>query len=429
MDKNTIFSIIFYILIIGGVILLHNTNLNLLLQLGNNQLDNIIVNDNLNTNETIQVYKYVNNGHRGFIKFSTFDGVNQYLYNKEITRYEGNEKDAYFAALNNGVQDRYLNNLILSIQNESTNKDDQVRIASSLVQNLPYHDPRDTYSVVYPYEVVANNGDVCEGKSLLLSYILKRMGYGVALLVYDEENHMAVGIKTIDKFSYKNTGYAFIETTSPSIITDDSGEFSFGKISSTPRVIIINDGNIFENLTIEYNDATLLKHLDEISSGNDELSASNYRKYEFLMYKYGIEFNNEYITEDPSNKPLCDDNEALCNDICFSQCDDGSIPICENGKGVCHKSISYNNFDDINRQNDDIFQSFNKYALCSGIICNDKCYTLCDDGSKPVCAFNKAICYQQAINQVSSNNCEVECNGHIYDWYNCLQNCNYRKLG
>lgn len=47
----------------------------------------------------------------------------------------------------------------------------------------------------------------------------------MALLDFDAEKHTAVGIRSAQEYAYKNTGYAFIETTTPLIITDGNGEY------------------------------------------------------------------------------------------------------------------------------------------------------------------------------------------------------------
>ena len=47
----------------------------------------------------------------------------------------------------------------------------------------------------YPYEILYENKGVCSDKSRLLACLLKELGFGCVLFVYNSENHEAVGIK------------------------------------------------------------------------------------------------------------------------------------------------------------------------------------------------------------------------------------------
>lgn len=102
----------------------------------------------------------------------------------------------------NGItttQKNSLNELVRQIKLLTANKDDQARIAISLVQNIPYdYSKLGTVStnVRYPYEVLYENTGICEEKSLLLTYLLRELGYGIVLFEFKQENHMAVGIKS-----------------------------------------------------------------------------------------------------------------------------------------------------------------------------------------------------------------------------------------
>ena len=103
--------------------------------------------------------------------------------------------------------------------------DDQARIAISLVQQIPYDWQTFGLENRYPYEVIYDNTGVCEEKSRLLAFLLRDLGFDVVLFSFESENHMAVGIMCPVQYSYKNTGYCFVETTEPTMITYSQGEY------------------------------------------------------------------------------------------------------------------------------------------------------------------------------------------------------------
>lgn len=92
----------------------------------------------------------------------------------------------------------------------------------------------------------------------MLAYLLRELGYGVVLFEFNSENHMAVGVKSPIQYSYLNSGYAFIESTSPTIITDSQGNYvEAGKLTSTPQIIQISDGSSMTTISEEFDDACI----------------------------------------------------------------------------------------------------------------------------------------------------------------------------
>ncbi|MDP3991884.1 MAG: hypothetical protein Q8P79_00020, partial [Nanoarchaeota archaeon] len=99
-------------------------------------------------------------------------------------------------------------------------------------------------------------------KSELLTFLLRELGYGTAIFYNQPENHESVGIKCPVEESYKGTGYCFVETTGPSIITDDSIEYFGGIVlESKPEIILISDGYGLSRGLQEYRDAELMKRM------------------------------------------------------------------------------------------------------------------------------------------------------------------------
>ena len=143
-------------------------------------------------------------------KFLSMSSTNEFFLRGERRRLVD-----YFRYLNDALQRRYLDELICKIS-EITRKDgDDARVAISIVQAIPYgKSPRfQGKGGRYPYEVLFDNCGICGEKSLLLGLILRELGYGVALFEFEQDNHMALGIKSPIELTYLKTGYAFIEST------------------------------------------------------------------------------------------------------------------------------------------------------------------------------------------------------------------------
>lgn len=104
--------------------------------------------------------------------------------------------------------------------------DDQiVELVLSFVQNIPYDnikakrilfgnemDP--SAAPDYPYEVLYTKTGVCSDKSILAYSLLTELGYGASFFIYNEANHMAIGIKCPENYSNYDSGYCYAETTS-----------------------------------------------------------------------------------------------------------------------------------------------------------------------------------------------------------------------
>ena len=92
---------------------------------------------------------------------------------------------------------------------------DAVCNAIAFVQSLDYIPDNDMDYPKYPIETLNDKGGDCEDKSILLCGIIKAMGYGSALLIYD--NHCAVGVMGTNlvgtHFEKDGKNYYFIETS------------------------------------------------------------------------------------------------------------------------------------------------------------------------------------------------------------------------
>jgi len=280
-------------------------------------VDTILV-QNYETGGSTDIFNYILRGKTGLISTTLYQGVSnqqqsvakpaiciRYLSDpapctqEEIRLY-------YLKYLDEPTQENGLNELIEQIKLKTSNRDDQARIAISLVQNIPYdyanlNSTTRTKSTKYPYQVLYENHGLCGEKSLLLAYLLRELGYGVVLFEFNSENHMAVGVQSPIQYSYLNSGFAFIESTSPTIITDSQGDYvGVGKLTSTPHIIRISNGSSMTSISEEYNDArTFYQVYNQITQIHDTygnvLNQYQYSRWllldnqwKSLVRKYGI---------------------------------------------------------------------------------------------------------------------------------------------
>ena len=120
--------------------------------------------------------------------------------------------------------------------------DEYLELLANFVQSIHYKTEGDYR---YPVETVIDKFGDCDDKSMLLTGLLTRAGFDAVRLVFEEEKHAAVGIKTNDSTVYPNAdGYSFIETTDYSYVTDKSFTFEEGtSLESTPVIVSVGTGS------------------------------------------------------------------------------------------------------------------------------------------------------------------------------------------
>lgn len=126
--------------------------------------------------------------------------------------------------------------------------DEYIELIVKYVQSIPYCHVHGTLEEERPIgcprtpiqTLVEGTGD-CDETGMLMAVLLHREGFPVSLLNFEEEWHMAVGLR-IEGEGFDGTGYAYVEPTTFSYISDVPEILEGGiTIESSPVVIPMGD--------------------------------------------------------------------------------------------------------------------------------------------------------------------------------------------
>lgn len=108
-----------------------------------------------------------------------------------------------------------LNQLKKIAAKDNLTNDQLVELTLSFVQTIPYDQNKDLEEgqLNYPYELLYRQLGVCSEKTFLAVMLIRGLGYGAAILDYDEVNHAAVGIACPAEYDVYDSGYCYAETT------------------------------------------------------------------------------------------------------------------------------------------------------------------------------------------------------------------------
>ena len=236
------------------------------------------------TDPTSRSLPFTLKGRSGTVSVTLYRGLSSHLDAKRPAFY-GN----YLEYVNDPEQAEAIRAIAHSLHTQYGSGDDAARAAISLVQHIPYDyagmSARSS-DLRHPYQVLYENTGVCSEKSVLLAALLKEMGYGVALLSFDSQSHMAVGISCPSQYAYRGTGYAFIESTRPSIPTYAEGDYlGVGQLTTVPAVISVAGGKSFGSIGEEAADADEYRSLLAMGQVMDSY---HYSRWQTIVAKYDI---------------------------------------------------------------------------------------------------------------------------------------------
>ncbi|MFY9982746.1 MAG: hypothetical protein WAK75_09285 [Methanoregula sp.] len=153
--------------------------------------------------------------------------------------------DSYLEMVNDPAQDQMYTDLIAQFRkirdDEGLSSDEYLELMAAYTQSLTYETTPDN-PTKYPVETVVEGAGDCDDKSVLLAGLLSREGYKVSLLLFSPESHMALGVGSPDSL-YKDTGYAYLETTNLSYVGVPPDELEGGVVlTSEPLVVPLGNG-------------------------------------------------------------------------------------------------------------------------------------------------------------------------------------------
>ncbi len=172
---------------------------------------------------------------------------------KAMYLYENFTKDEwlplyYRAFINDTHQEPFYTDLLAELRtvrdHEGLDSDRYLELLAAFVQAIPYRTDDRLVEPKFPIETFADGYGDCDDKSLLLAGLLAREGYAAALLYFEEEQHMAVGVKA-PGCGFSGTEYAYLEVTNASYVGIPPQELADGTvIASEPLVIPVGDGTL-----------------------------------------------------------------------------------------------------------------------------------------------------------------------------------------
>jgi len=168
------------------------------------------------------------------------------VYDHTIPEQEWRE-GIYQVLIGDPAQEGFYAGLLGQLRSErdthSLCEDEYAELLAVSVQSIPYENQNLT-SPRFPVETYVDGKGDCDDKSLLLAGLLSREGYRTALLYFDPERRMAVGLGCLDE-GYQGTGYAYIETTNVSLVGISPEKLSGGmELTSLPVVIPVGNGTL-----------------------------------------------------------------------------------------------------------------------------------------------------------------------------------------
>jgi len=161
-----------------------------------------------------------------------------------------NMRDAFYAMFltprsGDGTLDKVLNDLKkIAAQNNLTG-DKLVEFMMAFVQYIPYDSAKVTGTNLpnYLYETLYRNSGVCSDKSFLAVAMLRKLGYGAAILDYPDNKHSAAGVACAAGESTNGSGYCFVETTNFFPIGVVPSSLKLGQAESSNQFNALFDGS------------------------------------------------------------------------------------------------------------------------------------------------------------------------------------------
>jgi hypothetical protein len=146
-----------------------------------------------------------------------------------------------------------------------------VELVAAMAQGLEYRiDPGDL-APKFPIETFAEGFGDCDDKTLLAAGLLARDGYDVAVLFFETEEHVALGVRA-PGLDYKDSGYAYVETTEPLLVGLPPEKLT-GDVELASEPAVVRIGNGAQEYSAAKDIAYIRRRTSEVREAREELDA------------------------------------------------------------------------------------------------------------------------------------------------------------
>ncbi len=183
--------------------------------------------------------------------------------------------DYYRAFIDEGHQEPFYASLLEALHAVRDERDlDAARyvdLVAAMAQGLEYRiDPGDL-APKFPIETFTEGFGDCDDKTLLAAGLLARDGYDVAVLFFEAEEHVALGIRA-PGLDYEGSGYAYVETTEPLLVGTAPEKLAGGVgLASEPAAVRIGVG--VQDYSAAEDIAYIRRRTSEVREAREELDA------------------------------------------------------------------------------------------------------------------------------------------------------------
>ncbi|MDI3496058.1 MAG: hypothetical protein PWQ35_79 [Patescibacteria group bacterium] len=285
-----------------------------------NSIDEIKVNENLV--EKIFSFKYLNEINTFSLTLSP-DLYQSYQSAPKVLTYAVNnpptslEEAFYDIFLNVKEGDDSIDKIVAALQEiaykNKLGADGLAELALAFVQYIPYdYDKAEQsdISLYYPYETLFLNKGICSDKTLLAFQIIKKLGFGVAIMNFPDINHSALGLACENKYSINNSGYCYVETTNyfpPGVIPQNisngqalTSTYDFSNLFSTAnlgeiKILKKTAGKLYLGEALVRDKAAYLNSLYQKLASPPDTNSASY--FEIISYNKKVEEFNSLLKE------------------------------------------------------------------------------------------------------------------------------------
>jgi hypothetical protein len=187
------------------------------------------------------VYTWVYRSKNHSVNVTLFEEEFQYFAGLNRTG-DASKVEFFIPFIHHEWQQDTIDDIVEDLKTYGYDEQETVRLALSMVQNMPYNNTYDRWT--YAYETMYAKSGVCSDKVFLATALLDRLGYDTVMFEYTEENHMAVGIRCQKQYAYWED-YCFVD------VTFGYNEITYSNLTSSTGLVLGEPSIIYDASTGE----------------------------------------------------------------------------------------------------------------------------------------------------------------------------------